>query len=120
DGSFTQFNERQKEAWLCNDYDYRDPRRVAAPRLHRGQKLSPRVEELLSKAAEAAEAPFNGLMCRWEPPGMHVKDGPHTYATHCGWSSPTVIGLMAFGATRTWSWWICPSEKACWWPLEAP
>lgn len=34
--------------------------------------------------------------------GMHVKDGPHTYATHCGWSSPTVIGLMAFGATRTW------------------
>ncbi|CAK9074276.1 unnamed protein product, partial [Durusdinium trenchii] len=102
DGSFTQFNERQKEAWLCNDYDYRDPRRVAAPRLHRGQKLSPRVEELLSKAAEAAEAPFNGLMCRWEPPGMHVKDGPHTYATHCGWSSPTVIGLMAFGATRTY------------------
>ncbi|CAK9060668.1 unnamed protein product [Durusdinium trenchii] len=41
-------------------------------------------------------------MCRWEPPGMHVKDGPHTYATHCGWSSPTVIGLMAFGATRTY------------------
>ena len=28
DGSFSQFNERQKEAWLCNDYDYRDSRRV--------------------------------------------------------------------------------------------
>lgn len=28
DGTFTQFNERHKEAWLCNEYDYRDTRRV--------------------------------------------------------------------------------------------
>ena len=34
DGSFTQFNERQKEAWLCNDYDYRDPRRAGGPDVH--------------------------------------------------------------------------------------
>ena len=28
DGTFTQFNERHKEAWLCNEYNYRDTRRV--------------------------------------------------------------------------------------------
>ena len=32
--------------------------------------------------------------------GVHLKDGPHTYATHCGWHQSTVIGLMALGATR--------------------
>ena len=31
DGTFTQFNERHKEAWLCNDYNYRDTRRAARP-----------------------------------------------------------------------------------------
>eukprot|EP00435_Cladocopium_sp_Y103_P073496 s244_g43.t2 len=28
DGTFTQFNERHKEAWLCSEYNYRDTRRV--------------------------------------------------------------------------------------------
>ncbi|CAJ1410365.1 unnamed protein product [Effrenium voratum] len=100
DGTFTQFNERHKEAWLCNDYNYRDTRRVAPPRVHPGQKLSPKIQELLRSASAASAAPFNGAMCRWEPPGVHLKDGPHTYATHCGWSKDSVIGLMAVGATR--------------------
>ncbi|CAE7561810.1 SLC35E2B [Symbiodinium natans] len=102
DGSFTHFNERHKEAWLCNDYDYRDTRRVAPPRVHVGQKLSGKLEETLMRAAEAISSPLNGIMCRWEPPGIHLKDGPHTYATHCGWGHDTVIALMAVGATRVY------------------
>lgn len=102
DGTFTQFNERHKEAWLCNEYNYRDTRRVAPPRVHPGQKLSPMLEELLGDASAAVLAPFNGIMCRWEPRGVHLKDGPHTYATHCGWHQSTVIGLMALGATRVY------------------
>ncbi|CAE7400715.1 Slc35e2a [Symbiodinium sp. KB8] len=102
DGSFTHFNERHKEAWICDGYDYRDTRRVAPPRLHVGQKLSGKVEEILQRAAEAICSPLNGIMCRWEPPGVHVKDGPHTYATHCGWGSDCVIALMAVGSTRVY------------------
>eukprot|EP00747_Dinoflagellata_sp_TGD_P219050 gnl/TRDRNA2_/TRDRNA2_91217_c0_seq2.p1 gnl/TRDRNA2_/TRDRNA2_91217_c0~~gnl/TRDRNA2_/TRDRNA2_91217_c0_seq2.p1 ORF type:complete len:415 (-),score=50.74 gnl/TRDRNA2_/TRDRNA2_91217_c0_seq2:350-1594(-) len=100
DGGFTQFNEHHKEAWLCDDYDYRDSRRVAAPRVHGGQPLKPWARELLQRAAAVALAPFNGAMCRWEPPGVHLKDGPHTYATHSGWPDETVIGLLAVGSTR--------------------
>jgi len=33
---------------------------------------------------------------------VHLKDGPHTYSTHCGWGAETVIGLMAVGATRVY------------------
>ncbi|CAE7033444.1 SLC35E2B [Symbiodinium sp. CCMP2592] len=102
DGSFTHFNERHKEAWICNGYDYRDTRRVAPPRLHVGQKVAGKVEEILQRAAEAICSPLNGMMCRWEPPGVHLKDGPHTYATHCGWGSDCVIALMAVGATRVY------------------
>ncbi|CAL1140880.1 unnamed protein product [Cladocopium goreaui] len=60
------------------------------------------LEELLGDASAAVLAPFNGIMCRWEPRGVHLKDGPHTYATHCGWHQSTVIGLMALGATRVY------------------
>lgn len=102
DGSFSQFNEHHKEAWLCNDYDYRDSRRVAQPRVHAGQPVEPWAGDLLDRASRAALAPFNGLMCRWEPPGIHVKDGPHTYSTHHGWGEETVIGLLAVGPTRAY------------------
>merc|ERR1711957_214830 len=85
DGSFTQFNEHFKEAWLCDDYDHRDSRRVAPPRVHNGQRLRGWTRDLLARASDVAMAPFNGLMCRWEPSGVHLKDGPHTYSTHCGW-----------------------------------
>eukprot|EP00933_Yihiella_yeosuensis_P006621 TRINITY_DN111350_c0_g1_i1.p1 TRINITY_DN111350_c0_g1~~TRINITY_DN111350_c0_g1_i1.p1 ORF type:complete len:496 (+),score=64.01 TRINITY_DN111350_c0_g1_i1:60-1547(+) len=100
DGSFTQFNEHHKEAWLCNDYHHRDSRRVIEPRIHQGQDLPLWAEELLSDASSVLLAPFNALMCRWEQRGIHVKDGPHTYSTHYGWADETVIGIFAVGATR--------------------
>uniref|UniRef100_A0A7S4VB97 Alpha-ketoglutarate-dependent dioxygenase AlkB-like domain-containing protein n=1 Tax=Alexandrium monilatum TaxID=311494 RepID=A0A7S4VB97_9DINO len=102
DGTFTQFNEHQKEAWLSDHYDHRDARRVLPPRVHAGRALPAWALELLARASRAALAPFNGIMCRWEPPGVHPKDGPHTYATHSGWADETVIGLMAVGATRSY------------------
>jgi len=102
DGSFTQFNEHHKEAWLCDDYDYRDTRRVAPPRAHTGQPLLPWTRQLLDRAGSLAKAPFNGMMCRWESPGVHLKDGPHTYSTHCGWAADTAIGLLAVGSTRVY------------------
>lgn len=60
----------------------------------------PWTRALLSRISRVALAPMNGLMCRWEPPGPHLKDGPHTYATHAGWGADTVVGLFAVGATR--------------------
>ena len=35
-----------------------------------------------------------------DSPGVHLKDGPHTYATHCGWHPECTIALLALGATR--------------------
>lgn len=100
DGTFTQFSEKHKEAWFCDDYDHRDTRRVRPPRAHPGQALAPWAVELLERASAACLAPLNALMCRWEARGVHLKDGPHTYATHMGWSPDAVIGLLAVGATR--------------------
>ncbi|CAE8587643.1 unnamed protein product [Polarella glacialis] len=100
DGSFVQFNEHFKEAWLCDDYDYRDSRRVQQPRLHVGQQLPCWAQELQQRAEREVQAPFNSLMCRWEPRGVHLKDGPHTYATKYGWGDEAVIGLLAVGPTR--------------------
>merc|ERR1712083_1293672 len=60
------------------------------------------ARDLLKRASEAAMAPFNGVMCRWEPRGIHLKDGPHTYSTHRGWADETVIGLMAVGPARVY------------------
>ncbi|CAK0905457.1 unnamed protein product [Prorocentrum cordatum] len=127
DGSFTQFNEHHKEAWLCEDYDHRDTRRVVPPRAHPGQPLSPSVREVVARAAAAAMAPFNGVMCRWEPPGVHLKDGPHTYATHCGWGSTTVVLLPTSTASRgttgaggeRWSPSTYPWRRACSWRWAA-
>merc|ERR1712224_839380 len=100
DGSFTQFNEHHKEAWLCDGYDYRDSRRVVPPRVHPGQCLRPWARDLLARASEASMTTFNGMMCRWESRGVHLKDGPHSYSTHHGWAEDTVIGLLAVGPTR--------------------
>jgi len=102
DGTFTHFNESHKEAWLSDGYDYRDTRRVAPPRVHPGQRLQPWARKLLERASQITYAAFNGIMCRWEPRGVHLKDGPHTYSTHCGWGVETVVGLMAVGCTRVY------------------
>lgn len=100
DGSFTSFNEHHKEAWLCNGYEHRDSRRTQAPWVHPGQPLPPWAQDLLQRMSSLLLAPFNSVMCRWEPPGVHLKDGPHTYATHNGWSNVTTIALLALGPTR--------------------
>ncbi|CAE7763376.1 SLC35E2B, partial [Symbiodinium necroappetens] len=62
DGSFTHFNERHKEAWICDGYDYRDTRDDS-------NEVEHAVREILQRAAEAICSPLNGIMCRWEPPG---------------------------------------------------
>lgn len=100
DGSFISFTDHWKEAWLCNDYGYQDPSRVSPPHLYRRQPLAPWAKCFLERASCAAMFPFNGLMCRWDPPGTHSDEGSRSFARGSPIPEYAVVGMIALNGSR--------------------
>ena len=52
--------------------------------------------------SDSAKMPFNGLLCRWDPPGTHLKAAPRSFARGSPTPEQTVVGFLATGRPRTY------------------
>eukprot|EP00927_Polykrikos_kofoidii_P062360 TRINITY_DN57169_c0_g1_i1.p1 TRINITY_DN57169_c0_g1~~TRINITY_DN57169_c0_g1_i1.p1 ORF type:complete len:539 (+),score=49.99 TRINITY_DN57169_c0_g1_i1:224-1618(+) len=100
DGNSISVTNRHKEAWLCDDYDFPDPNRVAPPCVYKRRHLRPWAEDLLDHVSHTALAPFNGMMCRWDPPGVGTNDGPRTFARGGPMPEYAVVSMLAVSGSR--------------------